>query len=173
MSDAPTHLLWLDIETTGLEPFVDVILEVAAVVTTADLSEIVDTFHAVVRHPQLPSMAPVVEEMHSTSGLFDDLPQGRKEQDAVEEFAAFVADHPGAYLAGSGVHFDRRFVTLAWGADVLEPLHYRHVDVSTLRTFCKVYAPDKVYPAKKAHRAQDDVADAIDELRHYRRVLLG
>lgn len=176
MNDAPTHLFWLDLETSGLNPHRDVPLEVAAIVTTVGLVEEGRDWQVIswpdASHSPLHRMTDDVEAMHQKSGLLDDIGGSVvRWRDAREQLARFAAYYPGAYLAGSGVHFDRAFLSV-WAPEVLAPLHYRNLDVSTLRTFAKLYQPGAAYKPAKAHRAMADVHDAIAELRHYRDLLV-
>ena len=171
-SNAPEHLFWLDIETTGLNRAFHDIVEIAAVVTTPDLDEVA-TFARVVK-PWVGwenRINDFVLDMHTRTGLLTEIPDGTPDPEVARQLAEFAGDHKGAYLAGSGVHFDRAFIEHKWRPSPLAPLHYRHFDVSTLRTFVKLYAPDAVYEQKNTHRAMDDVQDAIAELRHYRAML--
>lgn len=174
-ADTPEYLFWLDLETTGLDKRVDLILEVAAVVTTADLERVVDQYHRVIgagwggMFP--PKMDDIVREMHLSSGLLDEVGASDYHDLTVSSGLRRFADlYPGAYLAGSGVHFDRGFLEQKWPR-TLNSLHYRNLDVSSLRTFVNLYAPHAAYEPKKAHRAMDDVQDAVAELRHYRAAL--
>lgn len=190
MSAPPDYpaLYWLDLETTGLDLDEALVLEVAVVVTTPDLDRVLDTLHAVVgwpRHDVERAMAyeddpEAVHAMHTRNGLLADVARVHNADDRVHSYEHRVLDamrdiaeaHPGALLAGSGVaRFDRPLLALQ-APTVLAPLHYRELDVSTLRTYVQLYHPDVPrYHKSDGHRAVSDVHDAIAELRHYRRHL--
>jgi oligoribonuclease len=168
------YLFWLDLETSGLKPTYDVPLELAVIVTDTALEPTL-WHHSVAWpwHSEKPyqEMDDVVREMHAKSGLLADMQEhGRSWASISRDLASLTEQFPGAYLAGSGVHFDRAFLSY-WAPNALKPLHYRNLDVSTLRTFVNLYNPDAVYTPAKAHRAMVDVEDAIAELRHYRDML--
>jgi oligoribonuclease len=168
------HLLWLDIETTGLNKHADLVLEVAAVVTTPDDPRVdLDRFHCVigswaVQRP--PPMENFVRQMHRGTGLLNALGDGISETVAIMQFRDFV-DHWGyqstVYLAGSGILFDRDFLTHQWGDDLFAELHYRYMDVSVLRTFTRWHAPVHTYEPHKEHRAMRDLDDSRREYRRY------
>ena len=172
--DAPTHLAWLDFETTGLEPKTHLPLEAAVIVTTVNLDE-VHRYEAAANSWRgrgislfrMDDIDPAVKAMHEDSGLFDALGDGHPWLDIARALTAITKRYEGAYLAGSGVHFERVWLR-EWAPHTLEHLHYRNLDVSPLRTFCALYAPEAKYEPAKAHRAMADVEDAIAELRHYR-----
>lgn len=170
-------LVWVDLEMTGLSPEADVILEIAVVVTDGKLDEVVDgpdlVLHATSR--QLTAMEPVVIEMHRESGLTEAARRSSTSvADAERQVLDFVRQYvpePGtAPLAGNSVHIDRTFLrkhmpTLeAW-------LHYRNVDVSTLKELIARWDPelaDQTPDKTGGHRAAADIHESIAELRFYR-----
>ena len=167
-------IVWSDLETTGLAPEWDQILEVGFVITNADL-EPQGTYQSVVSWPELVSMDEVVYRMHTDSGLLPLVQnhEGKPLHVIDEEVAAFflangVTDK--SPLAGSTIHFDRSFLRqhlqLAHGM-----LHYRNIDVSSLRELIKRWAPEELYTKGDAHRAMPDCLDSIRQLRHYRKVM--
>lgn len=173
MSD---RLVWIDCEMTGLDLVHDALIEVAALVTDADLTVLGEGIDLVVKPPQeaLDQMVPVVRDMHTASGLLTELEHGVSLAEAEERVLAYVREHVPeprrAPLAGNSVATDRGF--LARDLPALEThLHYRIVDVSSIKELVRRWYP-KVYYAspEKAgnHRALGDIRDSIEELRYYR-----
>ena len=164
------HFFWLDLETTGLDPESDdVVLEVAVEVTNAKLNY-VNQYHRVVLHKNLPQMDPVVIEMHTKSGLFEDMKNGPTIlPDAVEQdLLDFLAQYEGQLvLCGSTIHFDRRFIRRYW-KNVEARLYYRMVDVSSIKLLAKAWWDVQTPKSEPAHRALADVRASIEELRHWR-----
>ncbi len=169
------HLVWMDMEMTGLDPERDVVLEVATLITNADL-EIVAEGPALAIHQEEAVLAAMDEwntRHHTASGLTERV--RRSQVSLVEAEAvtlAFVERHcapQSAPLCGNSVWQDRRF--LARHMPVLnEYLHYRIVDVSTVKELAARWRPALVdgFEKKNTHRALDDIRESIAELRHYR-----
>jgi oligoribonuclease len=173
----PTYL-WLDMETTGLNDLVDRVLEIGWVTTGADL-ELRHTVreylvgHAYSESP-LELMSPEVKAMHDKSGLTRDwIKGGRRRRDEIERmiFRDLPAEGP-VYLAGSGVHFDRRFIDLYF-TQLADRLHYRLVDVSVTGRFLSEVCGLELMHRETAHRAGDDVVQAIERAREYRALILN
>jgi len=176
MNDRNDRLVWIDCEMTGLDLERDALVEVAVVVTDGDLNLIGDGVDVVIRPPQeaLDQMVDVVREMHTSSGLLAALPGGLAMADAERLVLDYVREHaPGdrkAPLAGNTVYVDRGF--LARDMPTLEKhLHYRLVDVSSIKELVRRWFP-RVYfnsPAKHGgHRALADILESIEELKFYR-----
>jgi len=174
MRDEEPTLVWVDLEMTGLDVDRCAIIEMAVVVTRKDL-EPVGELERVVWQPAevLDRMDPFVREMHTSNGLLEKVRASKHAQAEVENDAvALVAAHCGfreGILAGNSVHADRRF--LARHMPVFERfLHYRQVDVSTLKILTRAWYPDAPKFAKegKDHTALADIRASIAELRHYR-----
>ena len=173
-------LVWIDCEMTGLNPVADALIEVAALVTDANLNVLGDGVDVVIKPPQaaLDQMDPFVREMHTTSGLLPLLDDGLAMPDAEARVLEYVRTHVTEAgkvpLAGNSVGTDRVF--LARDMPTLEShLHYRNVDVSSLKELAHRWFPRIYYntPEKLGnHRALADIAESIEELRYYREALL-
>ncbi|HWB72711.1 MAG TPA: oligoribonuclease [Egibacteraceae bacterium] len=173
-------LVWVDLEMTGLDPARDAVLEIATVVTDGALERLVEGPDLVVAQPEdvLAAMEPVVADMHAKSGLVEAVRrQGIPLAEAQRRTLAFVRAHvpeaDSAPLAGNSIHADRMFLRKhlpeleAW-------LHYRNVDVSTVKELARRWYP-AVYDAAPVkgggHRALADIRESITELRYYRQRL--
>lgn len=173
---AGERLVWIDLEMTGLDPKVDQIVEVACIVTEADLTEVDGGINLVVKASDaaLAAMDPFVRNMHAESGLLPEIPDGVDLEHAQQQVLAYVTSHipeaRKAPLAGSSVYVDRGFLA-AHMPDLDAYLHYRLVDVSTVKELIKRWYP-RVYfasPEKKGnHRALGDIRESIAEMRYYR-----
>ena len=167
----------MDLEMTGLDPSRHVIVEIATLVTDDDLELVAEGPDLVVHQPDeaLAQMDPVVVEMHTSSGL---LPEIRSSQlslaDAGAATLAFIKEHvPTARtipLCGNSIGTDRRFLA-AYLPEIEEWLHYRSVDVSTVKELARRWYPDavaKAPPKETGHRALGDIRESLAELRYYR-----
>jgi oligoribonuclease len=161
---------------TGLDYVNDALVEVAAVVTDFDLNVLGDGVDLVIAPPQaaLDQMVPFVRDMHTSSGLLEELASGTTIADAQAQVLAYVKEHcpDGSRppLAGNSVATDRTF--LARDMPELETfLHYRNVDVSSIKELSRHWFPRAYFnsPAKSGgHRALADIQESIEELRFYR-----
>lgn len=182
-TDAPEksqdRIVWIDCEMTGLDLVADALIEVAALVTDSQLNVLGTGVDVVIRPPDaaLEQMGDVVREMHTSSGLLEELPGGLTMQEAEEAVLDYVRtwvpDARKAPLAGNSVATDRGF--LARDMPALEGhLHYRIVDVSSIKELARRWYP-RVYfasPAKRGgHRALADIQESIEELKYYREAL--
>jgi len=175
------RLVWIDLEMTGLDPARDEIVEIAAIVTDAELTELDTGISLVVRPPDLAILATmddVVMRMHTESGLLDDIPGGVPLADAGVAVLAYVRGHVAeagrAPLAGSSVYVDRGFLA-RYLPDLDAHLHYRLIDVSTIKELARRWYPRSYYnaPTKSGgHRALADIRESIAELRYYRSTVL-
>jgi len=173
------RLVWIDCEMTGLDLENDALVEVAVLVTDAELQVLGDGVDIVIKPPEeaVTRMGDVVRSMHTTSGLLDELSNGISMDEASQQILAyirqFVPDARRAPLAGNTVHMDRLFLARDL-PEVESHLHYRNVDVSSIKELARRWYP-RVYfaaPAKTGnHRALGDIKDSIEELRYYRRTL--
>lgn len=173
MSD---RLVWIDCEMTGLNLGADALIEVAALVTDFDLNVLGDGIDVIIAPPPeaLEQMVPFVHEMHVKSGLLEELSSGTTMEDAQARVLAYIKEHcaEGSRppLAGNTVATDRSF--LARDMPELEAfLHYRIVDVSSIKEVSRRWFPKAYFnaPAKSGgHRALADIQESIEELRYYR-----
>lgn len=177
-------LLWCDLETTGLDPNACKILEVALVVTDGVFLEPIDEWSSVIsyRGQVAGHVDPFVEKMHTQNGLWNECAaDGAPGLLAVEEAAcSFIVKHFDAgpekpVLCGNSIHFDRSFIKRHLPR-VESFLHYRMVDVSTLKVLADRWgyplAPKPEYP-NQAHRAALDIAASIDELKFYQTTFIS
>jgi len=170
------RLVWIDCEMTGLDIGADALIEVAALVTDFDLNVLGDGVEVVVKPPQpaLDQMGDVVRGMHEASGLLEELPDGvslgEAEQRVLDYIREHVPENGRAPLAGNTVGTDRMFLARDM-PDLEGYLHYRIVDVSSIKELARRWYP-RVYfaaPTKTGnHRALADIRESIEELRYYR-----
>lgn len=173
-------LAWMDLEMTGLDPDRHVIVEIATVITDDDLAVVAEgpdlVLHA--RPDQLAAMDEVVRTMHTKSGLLPaieasttDLEQaGLATLDFLKQHLPSAGSTP---LCGNSIGTDRRFLT-KWLPEVDRYLHYRSVDVSTVKELARRWYPQAAAEQPKkvgSHRALDDILESIEELRYYRRTI--
>jgi len=170
-------LVWMDLEMTGLDPARNTIVEIATLVTD-DALEIVAEGPDLVVHAtaeDLARMEPVVREMHTRSGLLAAIESSTISlADAGAQTLAFIKEHvrePRTVpLAGNSIGTDRRFLA-AHLPEIENWLHYRCVDVSTVKELARRWYPDAVAGApdkEGGHRALDDIRESLEELRYYR-----
>lgn len=170
------RLVWIDCEMTGLDLRADALIEVAALVTDFDLNVLGDGIDVIVKPPQeaLDQMDEFVRTMHTSSGLLEELDSGLTMGEAEEKVLSYIKEHcaDGSRppLAGNTVATDRSF--LARDMPDLEAfLHYRIVDVSSIKELSRRWYPRAYFnaPAKSGnHRALADIQESIEELRYYR-----
>ncbi|MFM7829125.1 MAG: oligoribonuclease [Actinomycetota bacterium] len=167
----------MDLEMTGLDPATEVIVEIATLITDDDLNVVAEGPDLVINQPEsvLAAMQPVVVEMHTTSGLLAAIraSQVTLEQAGKETFD-FIKQHVTEArtipLCGNSIGTDRRFLA-KYLPEIENYLHYRSVDVSTIKELVKRWYPgvEITRPTKSgAHRALDDVRESIRELKFYR-----
>ncbi len=174
-----TPLVWIDMEMSGLVPERDRILEVAMIVTDADLNVVAEAPVCVIHQSDevLEGMDSWNKATHGKSGLVDKVRASTMtEEEAEKLLVEFLKPHVGARmapLAGNTVHQDRRFMVRYMPA-LDAYLHYRIVDVSTLKELAKRWRPDVVetVPKQGKHEALADILESIEELRHYRKHFL-
>jgi oligoribonuclease len=164
---------------TGLSVKDDALIEVAALVTDGDLNVLGDGIDVIIRPPQaaLDQMNPFVVNMHTESGLLPLLEDGLSldvaEQQVLDYIKSYVSEAGKAPLAGNTIGTDRAFLA-EYMATLEGYLHYRNVDVSSIKELAKRWFPRIYYntPDKTGnHRALSDIAESIEELRFYREAL--
>ena len=171
-----THMVWVDCEMTGLDLVNDALVELAVLVTDDELNILGDGVDVVIRPPDaaLEQMEEFVRNMHTTSGLLDELAGGitlaEAEEQALEYIRQYVTEPRKAPMAGNSIATDRSFIA----RDLLELdafLHYRMVDVSSIKELARRWYPRAYFqaPAKHGgHRALADITESINELAYYR-----
>ncbi|PPF15328.1 oligoribonuclease [Rathayibacter rathayi] len=179
MSSAPDRLVWIDCEMTGLDLAVDELVEIAVVVTDFELNPLDEGLSLVIRPDAtaLENMGDFVRKMHETSGLLTEIPSGVSVAEAEYEVLEYVLRHVPAEqqapLAGNSIGTDRAF--LAKFMPRLDAhLHYRNVDVSTIKELARRWFPRIYFNAPKkngGHRALADILESIRELQYYRRAV--
>lgn len=170
-----TRLIWIDLEMTGLDPVRERIIEMAVIVTDANLNILAESPVLVVNQPDsiLDSMDEWNTKQHGGSGLVDRVKASTlSEADAQAQMLAFLKQHTDARtspMCGNSVHQDRRFLN-RYMPDLEEHFHYRNLDVSTLKELVRRWRPDLLagLTKKGSHLALDDIRDSIDEMRYYR-----
>ncbi len=168
-------LVWIDLEMTGLDPARHVIVEAAVVITDGTLETRIEGPDLVIHatEDQLGEMDEVVVDMHSSSGLLARIRSATRTVDQAEReildfVKAHVPDPRRAPLAGNSVHADRAFLD-RYMPDLAAHLHYRNVDVSTVKELAKRWYPDlEPFTKKTTHRALSDIQESIEELSYYR-----
>jgi len=170
-------LAWMDLEMTGLDPARHTIVEVATLITDDQLEVVAEGPDLVISASadQLAGMDDVVRAMHTKSGLLDAiLASTTSLAEAGEATLAFLRQHiPDARsvpLCGNSIGTDRRFLA-AWLPEVDDYLHYRSVDVSSVKELVRRWYPEMYSKGPKkagTHRALDDILESIRELRYYR-----
>ncbi len=177
MISSEQHFVWLDLEMTGLDPETCAIIEIGVIITGPDLRPIAE-MDRVIWQPEevLLRMEPVVREMHTRNGLLDKVRASNTSLRVAErDITALVAEHCAlgeGILAGNSIHTDRRF--LFRYMPLLERyLHYRMVDVTSLKVLSRAWYPNLVEPRKppSGHTALADVRNSIAELQYYRDTL--
>jgi oligoribonuclease len=170
------RMVWIDCEMTGLSLAHDALIEVAALVTDSELNVLGDGVDVVIRPPDeaLVTMPDIVREMHTASGLLAELPGGVTLEEAEKIVLGYVREHVAeprkAPLCGNSVSTDRGFLARDM-ADLEQHLHYRIVDVSSIKELARRWYPRAYFnsPEKNGnHRALADIRESIAELRYYR-----
>lgn len=177
MANGKDRLVWIDCEMTGLDVSVDQLVEVAVVITDFDLAIIDPGFNIVINPDQsaLDNMGDFVRQMHESSGLLEEIPDGvtlAEAQDAVLDYIRkFVPTAQQAPLAGNTIGTDRAFLA-RYMPLVDSHLHYRNVDVSSIKELVRRWIPRIYFNAPEkdgGHRAFADILESIRELEFYRK----
>lgn len=179
MNSVKDPLVWIDCEMTGLEPQVDELVEISVVITDSDLRPLDPGIDLIIK-PSAASLAQMndfVRNMHTESGLLEELADGltleEAEKQALDYIKKFIPEPNTGTLAGNSVGQDKLFLR-EYMPQIVDHLHYRIIDVSTLKELAKRWYP-RVYacaPKKHGgHRALADILESIQELEYYRRAL--
>jgi oligoribonuclease len=177
MATSNDRLVWIDCEMTGLDLSVDELVEVAVVVTDFDLEPVHPGFTIVIKPDQsaLDNMGEFVTDMHRSSGLIDEIPNGvslaEAEFEVLEYILKYVPTEQHAPLAGNTIGTDRAFLA-KYMPRVDGHLHYRSVDVSSIKELARRWFPRVYFNAPQkhgGHRALADILESIRELEYYRR----
>ncbi len=180
LDPADDRLVWVDLEMTGLDVERHRIVEIAVIVTDGELEALDPGIDLVVHQPPeaMAEMDDFVRRMHTRSGLLPQIEASTISLEAagvqaIEYVARFVPEAGTAPMCGNSIGVDRRFLD-RWLPTFDQYVHYRSIDVSSLKELCRRWYPD-VYsqrPGKKeAHRALADIEESIAELRFYRQHL--
>ncbi len=171
------NLLWIDLEMTGLDANIDVVLEIASIITDSQLNFIAQGPALVIHQPEvmLALMNEQVHKIHAKSGLIDLVKNStisleQAEQQTVD-FLVQQAQKASLLLAGNTVWQDRSFL-VKYMPRVMEYLHYRLIDVSSIKELMRHWYPKNPHIRFKKndnHRALEDVQGSIEELKHYRK----
>ncbi len=172
------NLIWIDLEMTGLDPAADTIIEIATLVTDADLTEVAVGPELAIATPRsvLEGMDEWNTRTHTESGLVRRcLESGTDLAEAERRTIAFLEQYVPAGaspMCGNSICQDRRFMARLMPS--LEAyFHYRNLDVSTLKELSRRWAPEvaKGFSKDSSHQALEDIRDSVDELRYYRRFM--
>ena len=179
MATPSDRLVWIDCEMTGLDLEVDELVEIAVIITDYDLNP-VDAGLSIVIKPDasaLENMGEFVRAMHTESGLIEEIPNGvsvaEAEYEVLEYILKHVPEEQKAPLAGNSIGTDRSFLT-KYMPRLDGHLHYRNVDVSSIKELAKRWYPRAYFNAPAAdggHRALADILESIRELDFYRRAI--
>lgn len=168
-------LLWIDMEMTGLSAESDAILEIAVVASDECMECFVEGPHLVIHQPAevLDRMGQWCYEQHTATGLLDEVAVSSiNVSRATQLVRSFVIDfcEEKPLLCGNTIYQDRLFLK-AYMPQVDELLHYRQIDVSSVKELVKAWYPDKpvTFAKQKRHRALDDIYESMNELRYYRK----
>lgn len=174
------YIVWVDCEMTGLEVTLDEICEIGVVVTDGELNVLDPGLQLVIKPSAkaLRNMGDFVRQMHTDSGLIEEIPKGisiaKAEKKVLEYIKQWIPEERTAPLAGNSIGTDRMFLNRQMPA-LDRFLHYRNIDVSSLKELSRRWFP-RVYfqlPKKTGnHRALADILESIQELRYYRKAIL-
>ncbi|WP_108445866.1 oligoribonuclease [Halomonas denitrificans] len=173
------RLIWIDLEMTGLDPNRERIIEIATLVTDADLNTVAEGPVIAVHQPDalLDAMDEWNTRTHGASGLVQRVKESRIDTAEAErrtlEFLAAHVEAGASPMCGNSIHQDRRFLEREM-PELLAFFHYRNLDVSTLKELAKRWNPGALagFQKRNVHLAMDDIRESIAELAHYRTTFL-
>ncbi len=172
----PDYLVWIDCEMTGLNPDQDCLVEIAVVITDFELQVVDEGLDIVIKPTEsaLAGMGDFVRNMHTESGLINEFDNGvsleQAEAQVLEYVKKYIPAAKTAPLAGNTIGTDRMFIA-KYMPELDSHLHYRNIDVSTIKELSKRWYPRAYFQAPKkqgGHRALADILESIGELRYYR-----
>lgn len=167
------RLIWLDMEMTGLDPLRDRVLEIATLVTDADLNLIAEGPTLAIFQPDeiLDNLDDWNTSHHTASGLLDRCRQSalsvRDAEIETLEFLSRYVEKDSSPLCGNSICQDRRFMA-RWMPELEKFFHYRNLDVSTIKELARRWYPDLNFAKKNQHTALQDIYESLEELRFYR-----
>jgi oligoribonuclease len=179
MSLGSDRLVWIDCEMTGLDPDKDELVEIAVVITDSDLTPVAEGIDIVIKanDEALAGMNEFVRNMHTTSGLITEIPNGKSlaeaEYEVMEYVLTHVPDEGKTPLAGNTIGTDRTFIA-KYMPRLDAHLHYRSVDVSSIKELSRRWFPRVYFQAPEkagGHRALADILESIRELDYYRKAV--
>lgn len=164
------RLFWIDLEMSGLDVEKEVIIECAVIVTNEKFEEL-ETYHAVLKQPQsyLDNMDDWNKKTHKETGLLEKIPQGKDPSQVEQDMIALVKKYINgdkAIIAGNSIGHDKIFLN-KYFKEFSKLLHYRLLDVTSLKLVFKDILKVKPHHKKNTHRALDDIRESIDELKYY------
>ena len=173
------NLIWIDLEMTGLDPETHKIIEIATIVTDAQLNVLAEGPVLAIHQPEseLAKMDEWCTTTHTNSGLVERIRQSSiSEEDAVRETVAFLEQwvpKGASPICGNSIGQDRRFLYKHM-PELEQYFHYRYLDVSTLKELTRRWQPEVLegFSKKGSHLALDDIRDSIAELRYYREQIM-
>jgi len=181
MSNSPAdEIVWIDCEMTGLDPDLDGLCEIAVIVTDFELNPLHPGFDVVINPgaEALANMGDFVRNMHTESGLLPRIEVGEGLAAAEQQVIDYLAQHVSAgrrpLVAGNTIGMDRRFIA-KYMPKLEATLHYRSIDVSTIKELSRQWYPAAFFaaPAKRGgHRALADIAESIQEMAYFRRAVM-
>ncbi|KAL2076874.1 hypothetical protein ACEWY4_027521 [Coilia grayii] len=178
-TDLKQRMVWVDLEMTGLDIDKDEIIEMACIITDSELNILAEGPNLIIHQPDelLDGMSEWCKTHHGNSGLTQAVRDSKISlQDAEREFLSFIQKYTPPRqcpLAGNSVHADKRFLD-KYMPQFMSQLHYRIVDVSTVKELCRRWYPEEYRkaPSKRgSHRALDDIRESIKELKFYRQAI--
>jgi oligoribonuclease len=176
MMNIPEYLVWIDCEMTGLNPDTECLVEIAAVITDTELNVMDEGIDLVIkpRAGTIEAMGDYVRKMHTDSGLINEFEDGLELEDAeaqvLEYIKKYIPNPKTSPLAGNTISTDRLFIS-KYMPKLDDHLHYRNIDVSTIKELAKRWYPRAYFQAPKkdgGHRALADILESIEELKYYR-----